>query len=94
MATWNWAGNKKKADMHKLITLTGISLRGKNRVKEAFMMLGTREWRILEQHDRVPFNQSVGPWFLVEPRSDNPKRKNFLRWVHGVFDPHFKIVNP
>jgi hypothetical protein len=78
--------------MHKRITLTGISLRGKNRVKEAFMMFGTREWRILEQQDRVPFNQSVGPWFLVEPRSDNPKRKNFLRWVHGVLDPNFKVA--
>lgn len=56
------------------------------------MLLGTREWRILEQQDRVPFNQSVGPWFLVEPDSDDPKRKNFMRWVHGVFDPHFRVA--
>jgi hypothetical protein len=70
--------------MHERITITGISLRGKNRFKEASMMLGTREWRVLERQDRVPFNQSVGPWFLVEPRLENPKRKGLLRWVHGV----------
>ena len=78
--------------MHQRITLTGISLRGKNRVKEAFRLLGTREWRILERRGRVAFLHSVDPWFLVEPHSDNPKRKDFLRWVHGVFDPHFSIV--
>ena len=80
--------------MHKPITMTGISLRGKSMVKEAFMALGTREWRILERRGRVSFHHSVGPWFLVEPHSDNPKRKDFLRWVHGVLDPHFKIVAP
>ena len=80
--------------MCKRITLIGISLRGKNRIREVFRMLGTSEWRILEQQDRVPFHHTIGPWFLVEPHSDNPKRKDFLRWVHGVFDPHFKIVQP
>ncbi len=39
--------------MHKRITLSGVSLRGKNRIKEAFHIFGTREWRILERQDRV-----------------------------------------
>ena len=63
--------------MHKRITLSGVSFHGKNRIKEAFHLLGTREWRILERQDRVAFHQSVGPWFLVVPHSDNPKRKTF-----------------
>ncbi len=80
--------------MHERITMIGVSLRGKNRVRESFHLLGTSEWRILERRNRVAFHHSVGPWLLVEPHSDNPKRKDFLRWVHGVFDPHFRIEQP
>ncbi len=80
--------------MHERITITGISLRGKNRVREAAMTLGTSEWRILERRGRVSFHHAVGPWFLIEPHSEHSKRKDFLRWVHGVFDPHFRIVQP
>jgi hypothetical protein len=47
--------------MHERITLTGISLRGKNRFKEASMMLGTREWRVFERQDHMPFNLECRP---------------------------------
>lgn len=70
----------------KRIELTGLSQKGKNRVRE----LGPI-WHVLAETDRVLFSPSkTGPWLFVAPVGKGMQDKS-SRWVHATSDADFSI---
>jgi hypothetical protein len=67
----------------EMVTLTGKSKRGKERVERD----GSTGWKVREIKDRISFTDKRGPWLLL----DNGKPKA-MRWVHATDDDHFIIV--
>lgn len=55
--------------------IEGISLKGKNRVREQGSIFS-----ILEIKDRVLFSDKLGPWLQLKHR-----------WIHATNDPNFRI---
>ena len=67
-----------------MITLTGISKKGKERVKRD----GSTGWELLKLvSGPVSFSKSLGPWLLIQ----QPGNDNSMRWVHYVNDKNFKV---
>ena len=68
----------------KRIELTGLSQKGKNRVRE----LGPI-WHVLAETDRVLFSPDKnGPWLFISPEGKDMHHKS-SRWIHGNTDPDF-----
>lgn len=70
----------------KTIKLTGISLKGKNRIREN----GDR-WTVLAETDRVLFSPStLGHWLFVSPEKCDQNHKA-SRWIKAEGDSDFLI---
>ena len=71
----------------KQVKLTGLSQRGKNRVREQ----GDR-WTVLAETDHILFapNDS-GPWLFVAPLGKGQDDKA-SRWVRAAGDKDFTVV--
>lgn len=71
----------------KQIHLAGISLKGKNRVREH----GER-WTVHAETDRVLFAPNrPGPWLFIVPIGRNTNDKAG-RWILASGDTDFKVV--
>jgi len=63
------------------ILLEGISLKGKNRVREH-----GSTWMIKDVWEQVSFSNIPGPWIRVEAADGNG------RWIHISQDKDFRII--
>ena len=69
------------------LTLSGITQRGKNRVRE----IGKEtRWTVIRSADKVGFSTDVGPWLLIKPTADTNSDR--MRWVHKLRDKDFNIT--
>lgn len=75
-------GSMMKVDLNSVITLSGKSQKGKNRIKEH----GTK-WLVFEIRDRVLFSNQSGPWLLLISISTN-----HIRWIHLFDDVDFSLI--
>lgn len=66
------------------VNLTGKTLKGKNRIREA----GTNHWIVLREADEVVFSVRPGPWLFVTPDAN---KQDFSRWVQLADDPDFIV---
>ena len=66
------------------IILKGITLKGKNRVREQ-----GSEWVIGRMTDKVEFSQESGPWWLVRPITGSQIQD---RWIRNTVDKDFEVV--
>jgi hypothetical protein len=73
--------------MMKTVTLSGKSMKGKNRVREHGSV-----WVIHAEVERVLFNSEPGPWLFVSPVGKAFQDKS-SRWIHADNDQDFN-VNP
>ncbi len=71
---------------HHMIKLSGITKKGRQRVKQHGEM-----WRVLEVRDTVIFSSERGPWMLVAP-GGHDKTSNSIRWVHVSADEDFAVI--
>jgi len=70
----------------KQVKLTGLSQKGKNRVREH-----SNEWVVLAETDHVLFAPgAVGPWIFVSPKGCDQNHKA-SRWIKVTGDPDFRI---
>lgn len=70
----------------KKIQMTGISQKGKNRVREHGPV-----WHVLAETDRILFAPTKpGPWLFVAPPDKDMNDKS-SRWVHATSDSDFSI---
>lgn len=70
------------------MTLSGKSLKGKNRIKE----LGA-EWMVIAERESVMFSRNCGPWALIVPVERHvPGVKADTRWINLRDDRDFIIV--
>lgn len=71
----------------KIVKLSGISQKGKNRIRE-----NSDSWVVLAETDRVLFapNQS-GPWLFISPVGKDQTDKA-ARWIKASGDTDFQIV--
>jgi hypothetical protein len=69
----------------KHIKLSGISQKGKNRIREH-----GDHWVVLAETDKILFNPEPGPWIFTSPvgRGQNDKAS---RWIRANNDPDFLI---
>lgn len=71
----------------KRIQLTGISQKGKNRVRQHGNL-----WTVLAETDRVLFAPSSnGPWLFIAPLGLGQNDKA-SRWVRASGDTDFNVV--
>ena len=76
-----------------LFELKGKTLAGKNKVRNAMRLLTNNSWLILEQKDKVQFNQEKGPWVKIAPVcSDFNKAAELTRWVHLNDDKDLSLI--
>lgn len=68
------------------VKLTGLSLRGKNKIREAGSPI---HWTVLEEKETVGFSEKGGPWLHVAP--DVPNGKDHSRWVRKEGDSDFLV---
>ena len=69
----------------KILTLRGVSRKGKNRINEH----GER-WIVMSIRDSIVTSQRCGPWLLV----GSQKGKLWdARWIQQNDDLNFKIIN-
>lgn len=69
----------------KQIRMTGITQKGKNRIRENGEL-----WDVLQEADRVIFDSAPGPWAFVAPRGLG-REANGSRWVNLRSDKDFLI---
>ncbi len=70
----------------KRIQMTGVSQKGKNRVREHGPI-----WHVLAETDTILFAPSKkGPWLFVSPPEKGMHDKS-SRWVHATNDLDFSI---
>jgi hypothetical protein len=65
----------------KILTLRGVSQKGKNRVNE-----NGKRWMILQVEESIIVSKRSGPWFLVGSCSSND-----FRWIQQNDDLNFVI---
>jgi len=71
----------------KTIQLTGVSQKGKNRVRENGNL-----WTVLAETDRVLFApNSQGPWLFIVPRGCDQEHKAG-RWIKTAGDADFVVI--
>ena len=70
----------------KKIRLKGKSQKGKNRVREQ-----GETWCVFAETDKVLFNPLPGLWLFVSPEGKDQNHKA-SRWVHGLTDVDFDII--
>lgn len=79
-----------------VVTLIPLTKRAKQIVKQH----GER-WEVLRKEDRVLFSDKAGPWWLIQPLSEEralpktvaeAKTESASRWVHAYFDDNFKVA--
>lgn len=76
-----------KSLLGKNVQLTGISQKGKNRVRE----LGPI-WTVIAETDRVLFAPDrPGPWLFVVPRGREHNDKS-TRWIRASGDNDFTVI--
>jgi hypothetical protein len=74
-------------NLGKQIKLSGISQKGKNRIRE----LG-ESWVVLAETEHVLFKIGYpGPWLFIAPPGKGQDDRS-SRWIHGSHDPDFQIV--
>jgi hypothetical protein len=69
----------------KKIILQGISLKGKNRVRENGPI-----WSVLSETDKILFDPRPGPWLWIVPVGKDHITHG--RWIREVEDKDFKII--
>jgi hypothetical protein len=69
----------------KHIKLTGISQKGKNRVREH-----GNHWVVLAETDKILFNPEPGPWLFIAPLGCGQNDKA-SRWVRAGNDENFSM---
>ena len=69
-----------------MLTLVGISKKGKQRVKER-----GDQWRIVSARDTVLFSDKRGLWFLIVP-AGKPDDDASSRWIHSTNDNDFLVL--
>jgi hypothetical protein len=70
----------------KNVRLTGVSQKGKNRVRENGSV-----WQVLAETDVILFApDKTGPWLFVAPPGKTMHDKS-SRWVHLREDPDFRV---
>jgi len=66
-----------------ILTLKGITQKGKNRIREC-----GDKWKVIEEQEKNVFNE-YGPWLFIEPITDKEK----FRWIHKNNDKDFEIIS-
>lgn len=69
-----------------LLTLKGITGKGKNRVRES-----GEAWRIVRTESRIQFDDRIGPWHLIVP-ANKRDNDNAMRWVHEFNNKDFSVL--
>lgn len=69
-----------------VISLAGISNKGKQRIKQ-----NGATWRVIFRRDTVQFSQMRGPWLMVVP-DHHGDTSEASRWVHALLDADFKVM--
>lgn len=69
-----------------MISLSGISKRGKQLVKQ----YGSG-WRVLMKRDKVIFSSKIGNWLHAVP-SGKPDIDESSRWINALDDENFKVM--
>lgn len=78
------------------ITLIPLTKKGKQLVKQ----YGHR-WLVMEKRNKVLFHDSIGPWLLVIPVTEEQAAAQTLRearvesasrWIHQHNDMNFKVA--
>ncbi len=65
--------------------LTGKTLKGRNRIREA----GTSSVEVVKSMENPAFAPGTGTWFLVRFEG-RPSKLN--RWIHLTADPEFHVI--
>jgi len=66
------------------LKLTGVTAKGKQRIKQA----GTDIWQVLTVRDKVHFEMRPGPWWFIGP-VDVENETSFTRWINSKDDRDF-----
>ena len=69
-----------------MLTLVGISEKGRKRIKER-----GAGWRAIGKRDTVLFSEKCGPWLLIVPAGHSPDDAA-ARWIHALSDDDFKVM--
>ena len=73
----------------KKVRLTGISQKGKNRVRDHGQI-----WTVFAETETILFSPGVkGPWLFVSPEGCDQNHKA-SRWVKATADQDFVVSDP